>query len=155
MVNARPQMLVIGYGSSLHSDDGVGPQIAETVGHWRMPHVTALSVTQLTPELAERVSHARDVYFIDAALPSAYTGSAPFHLEPVDPDESARAPADGHLCDPRMVLTLSRTLYDAVPRAWLLSVPGRNFELGESLTPQCRHDMAQVLAFLHERALGV
>ncbi len=147
-------MLVIGFGSTLHGDDGVGPQIAETVGHWRMPHVTALAVTQLTPDLAERVSHAHDVYFVDAALPSVYKSGAPFHLEPVDAQDLARAPADGHLCDPRTVLTLSRTLYDAAPRARLLSVPGRNFELGEGLTPQCRHDMAHVLAFLHERALG-
>ncbi len=159
---ARPPVLVIGYGSTLHSDDGVGPLIAETIGHWRMPHVTALAVTQLTPDLAERVSRAHDVYFVDAALPSAHRTGAPFHLEPVDPDEppagsdapAMTRPVDGHLCDPRTLLTLSRMLYAAAPRAWLLSVPGHNFELGESLTPQCRHAMAQVLAFLHERVLG-
>ncbi len=35
--------LVVGYGNSLRSDDGIGMRIAEIVASWHLPEVRSLS----------------------------------------------------------------------------------------------------------------
>src|ERR1044072_3449496 len=60
--------LVIGYGNELRGDDGVGPRVARAVQQLSLPHVRVLVQHQLTPELAEDISRARAVVFVDAAI---------------------------------------------------------------------------------------
>ena len=36
--------LIIGYGNTLRSDDGVGPRLAQTVADWRLPGVRSLAL---------------------------------------------------------------------------------------------------------------
>jgi hydrogenase maturation protease len=48
-------LLVIGYGNELRSDDGVGPRVARAVAEWRLPGVEAIAVHQLTLELCARM----------------------------------------------------------------------------------------------------
>ena len=63
--------LVIGYGNTLRADDGLGPAVAERLGsEWADEDVGVLSCQLLTPELAEPVSRAEIVVFIDAAAAS-------------------------------------------------------------------------------------
>ena len=61
-------VLIIGYGNPLRGDDGVGWRVAEAVAA-ALPDGAAevLTVHQLTPELAELMSRADRVIFIDAA----------------------------------------------------------------------------------------
>ena len=61
-------LLIIGYGNTLRRDDGVGPKVAEAVAALALPGVRALAYPLLTPELAEAVSQARVVIFVDAAV---------------------------------------------------------------------------------------
>ena len=58
--------LVIGYGNTLCSDDGVGPVIAQQIARRNLPQVQSLAVHQLTPELASEISKVDVVYFVDA-----------------------------------------------------------------------------------------
>src|SRR5262245_33122909 len=58
--------VVIGYGSELRGDDGIGPRVAEAVGARGWPGVRALALHQLTPELAEVLAGARVAVFVDA-----------------------------------------------------------------------------------------
>ena len=50
------------------------------------------------------------------------------------------------------LLALGQVLYGRCPRAWLITIPGQNFELGESLSPQTQCGMAQALD--HIRSLN-
>ena len=59
----QPVALVIGYGNTLRGDDGVGPLAADTIRGWGLEGVAAISITQLTPELAEPISAARLAVF--------------------------------------------------------------------------------------------
>ena len=59
--------LVIGYGNMLRCDDGAGPQAADRIAA-TYPHIDCLSLTELTPELAETVSHYDRVLFVDASV---------------------------------------------------------------------------------------
>ena len=62
------RLLVIGYGNTLRGDDGVGPRAAEAIATLALPGVRALVCPLLTPELAEAVSQAGVVIFVDAAV---------------------------------------------------------------------------------------
>jgi hydrogenase maturation protease len=59
-------ILVIGYGSPLRSDDGVGQQIVKAIAAWGLPNVEAIAVHQLTPELVEPIATVDIAIFIDA-----------------------------------------------------------------------------------------
>ena len=61
-------LLVIGYGNTLRSDDGVGPKVADAVAALALIGVRALACPLLTPELADPVSQARVAVFVDAAV---------------------------------------------------------------------------------------
>jgi hydrogenase maturation protease len=123
-------VLVVGYGNTLRGDDGVGRQVADAVAAWGLAHVRALSVHQLTPELAEPLAHARLALFVDACLGGTENSLRVQILEPM-----ASAAALGHAVDPRLLLALARALYGRCPPARLITVPGLNFDLGEGLTP--------------------
>ena len=63
-------LLVIGYGNTLRRDDGVGPKLADAVAALGLTGVRTLACALLTPELAEAVSQAQRVIFVDAAVDS-------------------------------------------------------------------------------------
>ena len=52
------EIIVIGYGSSLRSDDAAGARAAAAIADWGLPGVRAMDAQQLTPELAEPLSSA-------------------------------------------------------------------------------------------------
>lgn len=138
--------LIIGYGNTLRSDDGIGPRVAEAIAAWRLPNVRAIALHQLTPELAESLAGAEVAIFVDArAGDPAVPGHAGVTFESIaaadaaadaDPAE-AIAPSE-HTSDPRRLLALTKRIYGRCPQAWLVSIPGVNFELGETLSEQAR-----------------
>jgi hydrogenase maturation protease len=79
----RPQVVVIGYGNTLRSDDGAGQQVATLVEDWQLPQVRSLAVHQLTPELAAELATAQMVIFVDAYPESSTAGRQ--HSPPKSP----------------------------------------------------------------------
>src|SRR5438552_18248012 len=130
MTNSSPGsspggVVVIGYGNPLRGDDGAGVRVAEEVAGWGWPHVRALGVHQLTPELAEALAGARLAVFVDAR--PAREGET-ISVEPLEP---AGEPAVlDHASDPRFLLGLTRALHGSHLPAWWLTVPGLDFGLG-------------------------
>lgn len=166
----RVDYLVIGYGNTLRSDDGVGYRIAETVAQWNLTSVRSLSVQQLTPELAETMSHAKTVIFVDAILVDAVLRdatelssdlaannlaannlaandlaandlAATIALEPIEPDLTQSLTA--HHINPPLLLALCHQLYQTQPFAYQLLIPVHHFDIGETLS-----DVAQAYSVL-------
>ena len=128
------RVLVVGYGNPMRSDDGVGWRVAlELLRTNSSPHVEILACHQLTPELVEPVSLAETVLFIDCAR-SGDAGAV--RCEPVQPQPSAASFT--HDLTPSALLALGSELYGACPKAFLLSIPGENYEPGESLSDAVR-----------------
>jgi hydrogenase maturation protease len=125
-----PPILVIGYGNDLRSDDAVGQKVAQAIANWDLSTVRSLCVHQLTPELAAFLASADLAIFIDACLRSVCEDVQVQEVAPTFSTEIA-----GHTSDPGSLLALTQMLYDRVPTAWWVQIPGVNFELGEVLSP--------------------
>lgn len=121
--------MVIGYGNDLRSDDGIGQRIANEIACWHLSSVQSLAVHQLTPDLAAALTNSDLVIFVDACLPvDGYDVQIQPLLPACDIDSSV------HTGNPRSLLALTQALYDHCPPAWLVTIPGINFEIGDRLS---------------------
>jgi hydrogenase maturation protease len=136
--------LVIGYGNALRGDDGAGYIAAELLSESiHNPAVEVLSVHQLTPELMERISRARQVIFLDAAI----IGRADrYQRVPLRPAPSCSRFT--HQVTPETLLAGAQALYGHTPEAVLYSIPGKFFEIGQELTPSVRRAVEALVAEL-------
>jgi hydrogenase maturation protease len=129
-----PDTLVIGYGNALRGDDGAGYIAAELLRERvHNPAVEVLSLVQLTPELMEAISRARQVLFIDAAMIGRAGGYQRVPLRP-----SPACSRFTHHVNPESLLAGAQALYGHTPEAVLYSIPGKCFEIGQELTPSVR-----------------
>jgi hydrogenase maturation protease len=122
--------LVIGYGNPLRGDDGVGWHVAATLEARREDlTVEVITCQQLVPELAERISLAKNVYFVDANRAGV---PGEWRCEPIRVENAAHALA--HFASPSALLAMAQKLFGAAPTAHLFTVCGASFELGEELS---------------------
>jgi hydrogenase maturation protease len=147
-------LLIIGYGNTLRGDDGVGPKVAEAIEAMGLPGVRTLVCALLTPELAEPVSRAGVVIFVDAAV------DAPREMQrrALAPAESSQIMA--HAASPATLLAVARDVFGHAPEAWLLTIPVAEMGIGESLSPLAQRGFAAAVeeikkcaATFHGRAL--
>jgi len=132
-------LLVIGYGNKLRRDDGVGPKVAEAVAKLSLPGVRALACPLLTPELAQAVSQARVVIFVDAAVDAPRE----VQMRALAPGDNSRVVA--HAANPATVLALARDVFGHVPEAWWLTIPVEDLGLGEALSPLAQRGFEQAV----------
>lgn len=132
------RVLLLGYGSDLRGDDALGRALAQAVAGW--PGVRAVSVHQLTPELAMELQDCSHVVFADASASGQKAT-----LEPLSP--RAFRP-DAHHASPGGLLELGRHLHGQVPEAWLLAMPGEDFSLREGLSLRGEASLSQALELL-------
>lgn len=139
MPQKSPQFLIIGYGNTLRSDDGVGQVVAMEVEKWNLPQVRSLYLHQLTPELAEKIVKFETVIFIDACL-----NSNKVELKQVKNLTSVNHNS-GHSLSPEYLLYLSNFLYQKTPKAWLITIPIENLDLGENLSLVAQKGITEAL----------
>ncbi len=149
-VPIETELLVIGYGNTLRGDDGVGPRVAEAVGHLHLPGVQTLICPLLTPELAEPIARAGKVIFVDAAV------DAPKEVQwrKLEPNKSSQLMA--HAADPRTMLALARDVFGRVPEAWWLTIPAVDLSFREDFSPEVQRGfdeaVEKIQAFCRESA---
>lgn len=131
---------VIGYGNDLRSDDGIGQRVANAIASWHLSNVKSLAVHQLTPELAAILAHTELAIFVDACLPSENSEVQVQSLLP-----SSCSEFSVHIGDPRSLLALTLAIYGHCPLAWLVTIPGVNFDLGDRLSPIAESGVAIAL----------
>ena len=128
-------MLIIGYGNPLRGDDGVGWRVAEAA-RAALPEgaATVLTVHQLTPELAEPISRAGRVVFVDAAAEGEPGTVNCFGLEDTG-QRPVLQPIGSHLTTPDALLAMAGELFGRRPPATMVTIVGESFEVSEALTP--------------------
>jgi hydrogenase maturation protease len=126
-------VLVIGYGNTLRTDDGVGRLAAERLSDDpRLDGVTVIGRHQLTPELALDVSQAGMVVFVDAShRPPAGTVT----VAPMERTPGSTGSGWSHHLDPPGLLALTGELYGRVPDAFLVSVGVESLLPGDRVSP--------------------
>lgn len=134
--------VIIGYGNTLRSDDGVGQIIANEVENWKLPSVKTHSLHQLTPEIAEILAESSYAIFIDAC-PTTEIGET-IQIYPIEPIESHNFSL-GHISNPRSLLALTQAIYGYTPPAIAIAIPAVNFDLGETLSPIAKKGITQAL----------
>lgn len=131
---SMPRVLVIAIGNPLRSDDGLAWHAADELEKVvSSSDVQVKKVHQLTPELCEDVSRAALVIFVDAA-----ESGQPGTLGCEQVVASVAESASSHHVTPGALLQLAGTLYDARPAAFMVSLAGKHFDHGESLSPEVR-----------------
>jgi hydrogenase maturation protease len=137
-------LLVIGYGNPLRSDDGIGPQVVQAFAAriGQRDDVEILALHQLTPELAEPISRAHKVVFVDA---SADSTPGVITYRPVTPTPAQDGSAFTHNTSPAGLLAGARDLYGSYPEGLLITIGGASFELGEMLSEPVQNALPEVL----------
>jgi hydrogenase maturation protease len=133
-------VLLIGYGNELRCDDALGPTVARALAALGFGWLRVLAVPQLTPELAEPVSRARAVVFVDATL------NAPPGAVQIGPLAGAALSEPlGHLGSPRSLLALAEAVFQRVPPAWMVTVGVEELGAGEGLSPAVERALPEVV----------
>jgi hydrogenase maturation protease len=134
-----PRVLVIAVGNPLRCDDGLAWHAADELSRNASPP-EILRVHQLTPELAEAVSRADTVIFVDAA-----SKGAPGKVTCANVAPAATAHFSHHFT-PAAVLALAETLYGAHQTAFSVTMAGECFDHGDTLSPCVVEGMPLLLA---------
>jgi hydrogenase maturation protease len=109
----------------------VGWQVADQLLKNSEGSIKVLTAHQLMPELAEPISEADLVIFVDACY-DGQPGSwqcEPIEVHPVMPQAFA------HYFTPMSLLGYANSIFNARPEGLLISVAAGSFDCGETLTP--------------------
>ena len=132
MKKSGPRTLIIGYGNPLRSDDGFGWHASRLLAQALAGQgIGVITCHQLTPELAEALSHCRRAVFIDAA---AEGKPGEIHRRAVRV-QAPTSSAFTHSCTPSGLLASAKQLFGHCPQAVVITVPPQSFAFGESLSP--------------------
>jgi hydrogenase maturation protease len=139
-------LLILGCGNPLRGDDAVAWRAAELLAD-SLRDTDALVRTshQLTPELAEAISQARQVIFLDADCGRRPGEVALRALKPA----SSLSELFTHQLTPERLLALAKRLYGRCPEAVLISVGAGSFDFGAALSPQVEAALPALLEKLH------
>ncbi len=141
-------VLVIGYGNPGRLDDGLGPALVGRLEALALPGVNLDSDYQLQVEVAETLRLHDLVVFVDAAV----SGPEPFGVAEVRPSD--RTSFSSHSLTPAQVLGLSRHLFQAQTRGFVLAIRGYEFDdFGERISPLAQLNLQAAVDFL-ERVLS-
>jgi hydrogenase maturation protease len=145
------RQLVLACGNTLRGDDGVGWRIAEAVENDpSLPGVLVVVTHQLTPELAQPISGADTVIFVDCSAVSLPGEVSVFPVSPATDHTTSLT----HNVNPATLLALAQEIFGATPsRAFAITVGGKSFELSEELTEPVRLAVPEAVRALH-RLLG-
>ncbi len=150
--------LIIGIGNPGRGDDGLGPALVERLAGAEpetIPEGAAVTIEdgtdvvwkyQLNIEDAALIGDYERVVFADASA-AADPGAVSF--DPLEPGSAIAFTT--HELPPSSVLALCQDLYGRMPEAWLLSVGGSSWDLGQGLSDRARAGLTQAEVLLRSR----
>lgn len=135
--------LIIAYGNPLRRDDGIGWIVGEKL----MESADSLNADiriehQLTPELAETISHYHHVILVDAGIEGVPGEVRTF---PVRAKEDVSTQAFSHHFTPSSLLRMSALLFGVTPRLHLVTICGEDFGYGEGLSETVASRIPEIL----------
>jgi hydrogenase maturation protease len=146
-------VLVIAWGNPLREDDAVAWHVLEGLRSLKpRPGLPALKLRhahQLMPEMAECVSRAAGVVFVDARRDGT---PGEVRCEEIAPSAGQNPLA--HSLSPQALLLFAEQLYGRAPKAVVLSIAGERFGMGEELSPVVRRALPRAIRAVIRQARG-
>lgn len=143
-----PPLLIFAYGNPSRGDDALGPQLLDLLADIRALH-PKWPEFELITDFQLQVEHALDLEGRDLALfiDASVSCPSPFLFSPLQPAQDARYTT--HEMSPQAVLHVyEQVCRRPAPPAFLLSVRGTSFELGEPLSRAAVENRDAALALL-------
>jgi len=137
-----PHLLIFGYGNPSRGDDALGPMLLERLEAEGFPGVECLTDFQLQVEHALDLEGRELALFIDAHL----SCRPPFEFAVLHPENDRSYTT--HAMSPAAVLQVFAEIHHRPPPpAFLLSIRGERFELGEGLSLAAQDNLDAAWAF--------
>ena len=151
MLECPEAVLVVAWGNPLGEDDAVAWHVLEALRALRprpgLPPLHLRHAHQLIPEMAECVSRATGVVFVDARRDG---NPGEVRREQVTPRAGANPLA--HSLSPQALLLYAEQLYGRAPQAVVLSIAGERFGMGEALSPAVRRAIPRAVRAIVRQA---
>ncbi len=144
------KILLVGIGNCGRADDGLGWAFVDSVKENLPDNYDYVYKYQLQVEDAELISHYTAVYFVDAHIKPMQDG---FLFDRCSPKENHSFST--HELEPETVLYISETLYNKLPKAFVLGISGLNFDLKIGLTKEAKENLARAVNFFNESILNL
>lgn len=159
-------ILIVGYGNPLREDDGVGWRVVEEIERLKdegsgqngsvqssifyHQSIAAVACHQLMPELAETISRAEQVIFVDAA-----EGDPPGAIRVQTVAAKAAQPgAFTHHVDPAGLLAYAEMVYGRSPATvHLITINAYRMGYAETLSPIIEAALPNLLAEIEQLIL--
>jgi hydrogenase maturation protease len=152
-IDCPDSVLVIAWGNPLREDDAVAWHVLEGLRSLKprrtLPLMKLRHAHQLAPEMAECVSKAQGVVFIDARRDGQ---PGEIRCEVIAPSAGSNPLA--HSLSPQALLLFAEQLYGRAPRAVVLSIAGERFGMGEALSPVVRRAIPRAIRTVVRQAKG-
>ena len=142
------KILIVGIGNCGRADDGLGWAFVDQIKQTLPEHFDCVYKYQLQVEDAELISHYQAVYFVDAHIKEWKEG---FLFDKCYPRENHSFST--HELEPETVLYISETLYNKLPKAFILGISGQSFELKIGLTNTAEKNLNRAVNFFNENIL--
>jgi hydrogenase maturation protease len=150
-IDCPDAVLVIAWGNPLREDDGVAWRVLEGLRALRprpsLPSLHLRHAHQLTPEMAECISRAAGVVFVDARRDGT---PGEVRCETLSPAAGSNPLA--HSVCPQTLLLYAEGLYGRAPRAVVVSVAGERFGMGEGLSEPVRRAVPRAIRAIVRQA---
>ena len=130
------KIVLVAIGNSSRSDDGLGWAFAELVENHPKIICDVEYRYQLQVEDADFIANYDTVFFVDAFAENIENG---FEITEIFPAEEYFF--SSHLQSPEAVLYLNKTLYQNQPKAYLIKIQGKDFELKDGLSDEARENL--------------
>ncbi len=144
---SRPgeKVLVYGIGNLGRQDDGLGIRLVERLEAAEYSSAVTLEANyQLNVEDALLISDFDLVIFADASVKEI----APFSVRALEPEPHFGF--SSHALDMGGVLSLCRDLYGRQPRAFVLEIPGYEWDIAEKLSEKAERNLESAFSLLKE-----
>lgn len=143
-----PDSLVFGIGNCGRQDDGLGWAFLDRIRGEDGFGAQVEYRYQLQVEDAAQVARMRRVIFVDS-----YRGDLPGGFRWCPCAASGQFEFTTHVLPPRGVMHYCKSLFDRSPRADVLMIQGRSWDLSGGLSADAQRNLDRALRFFRERVL--
>ncbi len=140
----KKKCLLFGFGNIGRQDDALGIMLAEKIGQCTNSCFDIDQNFQLNAEDALTISEYDIVIFADACVDT----KAPFCFQRLKPDSEISFST--HAMHPKSILALCGELFDKIPRAYLLTMPGYEWEFNAPITPAAQDNLDAAFTFIDQ-----